>query len=206
MKPSRNPRARPLTQQTAMKRRPFILVCALCSLFSVYCNRLAGGDSGISPATPHRDGSPCNNPVQCASFSCSGGVCVAPAGGLVEIDGDCSGGATCVGDAQCEQDLCVANSLACAADGTPCQTGSDCCTEECENAVCGFDQVGTGGTGGTGGSCSSVGDDCDSDGDCCSDYCDDSFTCSDTCASMFEDCAEDNDCCDGVCADDGTCA
>jgi hypothetical protein len=182
MQPPRNPLAGP----AVVKRRPFILVCALCSLFSAYCHRVAGGDIGFTPATPHPDGTSCNNPVQCASFSCSGGKCVAPVGGLVEIDHDCSGGETCVGDAKCEEGLCVANSLACAADGTPCLTGSDCCTEECDNGTCGFND-----------SCAQEDESCDVDGDCCTGSCPD-FTCV-SCSGSAEPCDTDSDCCSGVC-------
>jgi hypothetical protein len=183
-----------------MKRRPFVLLCAAVSLFSAYCNRVAGGDSGITPATPHADGSPCNNPVECASFSCSGGVCVAPAGGLVEIDHACSDGDTCVGDAKCEEGLCVANSLACAADQTPCLQDDDCCTGPCENGSCGFGGDGTGGSG----TCSAQDDVCYVDGDCCSGFCNEGSFCSasSSCASVGEFCAADSDCCNGACYTD----
>jgi hypothetical protein len=181
-----------------MKRRPFALLCAFFALSSAYCNRTIGGDVD-DMSTPSPDGSPCNNDVECASYSCdSSGVCVAPPDGLVEVGGDCSGGRACVGDATCEGDLCVANGMSCAPDGTPCEIDNDCCTGVCgSSGMCGLNA--TGGAGGAA-NCSGQGDPCSSDADCCVGGCvAGASTCSDTCEPMQSTCTSNTDCCSGNC-------
>ena len=174
-----------------------MLLCAVVALSSAVCHRYVGGDVGLV-ATPHPDGSPCNNAVQCASYSCTNGACAAPTGGQVEIDGDCSGGQPCVGDAMCEDDICVATRAACAADGTPCLSDSDCCNEICTGSTCGFGDTGSTSSGGAG--CGGDGTSCTSDSQCCSGACDmNAFTCSSACAPLNASCLSNDQCCSGTC-------
>jgi hypothetical protein len=183
--------------------RPLALGSAILSFLSAYCTNQTVGGTGMV-AHPQADGSICNNNVECSSFTCSGGVCVAPPGGLIEIDGDCSGGGTCVGDATCQDDICVAGgSLACAADNTPCQTDSDCCNLICTNKVCSFGTTGVGGSTTTTTTCKAAGASCFTNGDCCTGGCDQATfpsVCSDTCGLQGSSCSLDSDCCTGVCA------
>ena len=211
MQPSRTPGASPFNRVSIVRRRPFALLCALLALACAYCDRTVGGNL-TNVATPNPDGTACNNDVECASFSCSpsSGVCVAPASGLVEIDGLCNDGQTCVGDASCQGGICVANSMACSPDGKACVVDNDCCKFDCENSACGGTSTGTGasGTGGSGPGCAALGAQCDVDSDCCDgNGCDTTvFTCSDTCALQGGNCDEDSDCCSGTCeTDDNTC-
>lgn len=185
-----------------MKRRPLALLCALVSLLS--CHRFVGGDVG-NVAAPSADGAACNNDVECASYACRHGACVAPAAGLVEIDGDCGGGGTCVGDAKCQADICVANGAACAADNTPCQVHGDCCNGTCTNSACGFGT--TGGSGGSGGGCATQGGSCSSNSECCSGGCDlNTGACSDSCAQSGLACVSGTDCCSASCeSSNGVC-
>src|SRR5580700_9672793 len=96
-----------------LRALPGLVLCVLCA----FCNRNVGG--GL-PSSPKHDGEPCDYDVECASDNCSeaGSVislCQAPANGLVEIDGNCSGGKACVADATCQDGICVAAAPACVA-------------------------------------------------------------------------------------------
>jgi len=214
MQSSRKPGAssfnRAVDRGSIARRRPFAILGALLALCCAYCDSTVGGNL-TNVATPNPDGTPCNNNVECASYSCVLGACSAPTGGLVEIDGLCNGGETCVGDASCQDGICVANSLSCIADGTQCLTDDDCCKGDCISGYCGG-MVGAGGSTGSssssGGSCMMVGGSCNVDSDCCSgNPCDmNSSMCSNTCAPNGEGCNQDTDCCSSSCETaDGTC-
>lgn len=122
-----------------MNVRLVVLPVAVLALPSVACNTTVGGnlDGGRPPAP---DGTVCFQDVDCASFSCQGisltdlgdpnnqGTCAPPASGLIEIDGDCSGGGACVADATCESGLCVeVTNAPCLPSGHPAVAGA-CCT------------------------------------------------------------------------------
>jgi hypothetical protein len=178
--------------------RSLALLGAALVLSFAACHRVAGID-GISPATPQADGSACNNPVECASYACDNGRCVAPPPGYVEIDGDCSGGDPCVGDATCDQGICVGNSLSCAKDGQKCLVASDCCYDDCMNGVCGYQST----------SCTPTGDSCTSSSDCCSGDCGSSGTCTtgSSCGGNGSSCVANVECCSGYCdSSSGSCA
>ncbi len=189
------------------KLRPLAFLCAVLSLSSAYCHRYVGGIGTVSPVSP--DGATCNDNVECASYNCAGGQCVAPPAGTAEIDGDCSSGQACVGDATCQDGICVAGGMAaCAADGQPCETDQNCCTQICTSNRCGFDTTGTGGSSTTSGTnCASEGGSCSIDSDCCTGACDTNvFQCSNSCGTSGANCFDGTDCCSSVCSSgDETC-
>jgi hypothetical protein len=147
-----------------------VLVGAVLGMLFVFCNRNVGGGLGHI-ATPNPDGTVCNNDVECASDHCVESTCQPPANGEVEIDGTCSGSAPCVADATCEDGICVASAMACAALLAPCAVDDDCCSANCAYP---FDSdAGTGGTCTAGASmCAAEAEACIMDSDCCAGLCD----------------------------------
>ena len=132
-----------------MKLRSLAFPCAVLSLFSMYCGGSTTPGTGGTAIVYVSDGGDCDADYECDSDSCTAGVCDAPTGGLVEIDGTCTG-SDCVADATCTGGTCVADSGTCGDDGEGCEDESDCCSGTCSSSnVCGG-ETGTGGSGGEG--------------------------------------------------------
>jgi hypothetical protein len=174
-----------------MMPRRFTLTGAALFLLSAFCNRNVGGNL-VHSATTQTDGQPCVNDLECDSFSCEDSVCVPPAPGLVEIDGDCTG-APCVANATCEDGICVEINDSCipsdaAGELEPCGEDSDCCSGHCSTAC-------------RSATCGDDGAPCTTWQDCCDSNCDTGTgRCSSTCQVSLNTCQQGSDCCSGVCS------
>lgn len=110
---------------------------------------------------------------------------------------------------------------ACAADGSACASGADCCSGFCDDdgacaVPCGADGSACGGgtdccsgfcdgDGACGVPCGTDGSACGSGADCCSGLCEDG-ECAVPCGAEGSGCASGGDCCSGFCDEDGACA
>ncbi len=188
-----------------MRPRLIAILCAPLALFTIYCDQTVGGGLQVNIELA-RDGSSCVNNAGCYSFNCVGAVCAAPASGFIEVDGDCTGGGSCVPNTTCTGGICVQTSGWCVPDGTPCSSTADCCNLNCSGtngafiacgapAGTGAATTGSSSSGSTG--CAGQGVSCGTSSDCCMQNCDpEQNIC---CFGSGLSCSTDADCCNGFC-------
>jgi hypothetical protein len=85
------------------------------------------------PGVSKLPGQACQNPAQCGTYSCVGGIC--PFLDCVHDDGRCASDADCC-DRGCVNGTCSGTPF-CRARGTECDAGTQCLEGVCTNGLCG---------------------------------------------------------------------